>query len=109
LRSESSALTDKGATILTISAEDPEDTAGFVARNLAPFPLLSDSDRAVMKAYDVHNALSFEGFNIAHPAVFLIDPAGVVRWRFVGSNQMEWPQTGIVAEKLAGLQASGPA
>ena len=109
MRSESSRLTDQGATILTITAQDPEDTANFVARNPAPFPMLSDSDRAVMKAYDAHNALSFEGFNIAHPAVFLIDPAGVVRWRFVGSNQLEWPQTDIVAEKLAGLLAGGPA
>jgi len=105
LRSESSALTDQGATILTITAQDPEDTADFVARNPAPFHMLSDSDRAVMKAYDVHNALSFEGFNIAHPAVFLIDPACIIRWRFVGANQLEWPQTGIVAEKLAALRA----
>jgi peroxiredoxin len=107
LRSESSRLTDQGATILTINAQDLEDTADFVARNPAPFPMLSDSDRAIMKAYDVHNALSFEGFNIAHPAVFLIDPAGIVRWRYVGSNQLEWPQTSIVAEKLAELLASG--
>jgi peroxiredoxin len=107
LRSESSALTDQGSTILTITAQDPEDTADFVARNPAPFPMLSDSDRAVMKSYDAHNALSFEGFNVAHPAVFLIDPAGVVRWRFVGSNQLEWPQTSIVAEKLAALLAGG--
>jgi peroxiredoxin len=107
LRSESTALTDQGATILTINAQDPEDTADFVERNPAPFPMLSDSDRAVMKAYNVHNALSFEGFNIAHPAVFLIDPGGVVRWRFVGSNQLEWPQTSIVAEKLAALRADG--
>jgi peroxiredoxin len=107
LRSESSALTDQGATILTVNAQDPEDTADFVARNPAPFPMLSDSDRSVMKAYDAYNALSFEGFNIAHPAVFLIDPAGVVRWRFVGANQLEWPQTSIVAEKLAALRAGG--
>jgi peroxiredoxin len=105
LRSESSALTDQSATILTITAQDPDDTADFVAHNPAPFPMLSDSDRVVMKAYDVHNAFSLEGFNIAHPAVFLIDPAGIVRWRFVGSNQLEWPQTSIVAEKLATLRA----
>lgn len=106
MRSEYTLLTNQGAAIVAIAADDVENLAEFTAKQPAPFAFLSDSDRSVMKAYNVFNALSVEAFRIAHPSVFLIDPAGVVRWCFVGANQLEWPQTDKVAEHLAQLKAA---
>jgi peroxiredoxin len=92
--------------LLAISVQDVDDLTEFYARAPAPVTLLSDSDRKVTQEYNAYNALSLEGFRIAHPAAFIIDPQGVVQWSYVGSNQFEWPKTDIVAEKLAAARAS---
>jgi peroxiredoxin len=101
LRSESTALTDQGATILGIVGQDLDDLREYIVRSPLPFPLLSDDARAVMKSYEVYNALSFDAFRMAHPSAFIVDPAGVIRYAFVASNQMDWPQTSLLAAELA--------
>jgi peroxiredoxin len=105
LRSEYTSLTDQGAVLLGIVGQDREDLASYVARKGLPFPLLSDEDRSVMKAYDVFNALNVDAFRIAHPSAFIIDPQGIIRYSYVASHQMDWPQTSVVAEQLARARA----
>lgn len=110
MRSESATLTDQGATLLGIVGQDIQTLTGYVARSPLPFPLLSDGDRAVMQAYDVFNVFNIDAFRTAHPSAFIIDPAGIIRYTYVASNQMDWPQTSLVAEQLArlrGADASG--
>lgn len=106
MRSHASSLTDQGARILGIVAQDPSDIAQFLARDPLPFPVLSDESRTVMQAYRVFNALSWDAFRVAHPSVFLIDPAGVVRWSYVASSQFDWPETNLVASMLRRLLSS---
>lgn len=104
MRSEHAKLTSHGTALLGIVAQDPDDTAAFLARNPLPFPLLSDTHRSVMQAYDVYNALSYDAFRIAHPSAFIIDPAGMIRYSYVAANQMDWPRTNLLAEELARLK-----
>ncbi len=113
MRSEYTTLTDQGATLLGIVGQDREDLALYVARSPLPFPLLADQDRAVMRAFDVFNVLSLDAFRIAHPSAFIIDPEGIIRFSYVASSQVDWPQTRLLAEELARLRAAaspeGPA
>ena len=45
------------------------------------FPLLSDSDAAVIKRYDVlHRGAGPKGNDIARPAEFYVDENGTVQW-----------------------------
>ena len=45
------------------------------------FPLLSDTDAAVIKRYDVlHRGGGPKGKDIARPAEFYVDSGGTVRW-----------------------------
>ena len=104
MRSEYTTLSDQGAVLLGVVGQDRDDLADFVARQPLPFPLLSDADRSVMRSYDVFNALSLDAFRIAHPSAFLIDPAGIIRYSYVASNQFDWPQTSLLAETLATLR-----
>ena len=90
--------------MLGVVGQDRDDLADFLARQPLPFPLLSDADRAVMRVYDVFNALSLDAFRVAHPSAFLIDPGGVIRYSYVASNQFDWPQTSLLAETLADLR-----
>lgn len=91
--------------LLGIVGQDLRTLSEYVARSPLPLPLLSDDDRSVMQAYDVFNALSYDAFRIAHPSAFIIDPAGIIRYTYVASNQMDWPQTSLIAEELARLRA----
>lgn len=45
------------------------------------FPLLSDTDAAVIRLYDVlHRGAGPKGADIARPAEFYVNADGVVRW-----------------------------
>ena len=45
------------------------------------FPLLSDTDAAVIKRYDVlHRGAGPKANDIARPAEFYVDAGGTVRW-----------------------------
>lgn len=92
--------------LVGIVGQDTQDLADYVARSPLPLPLLSDGDRSVMQAYDVFNALNIDAFRIAHPSAFIIDPSGVIRYTYVAANQMDWPQTSLLAGELARLRAA---
>jgi peroxiredoxin len=58
-----------------------------LAHRVYPFPLLCDEDRAVIKRYGVWHPVGIDAWNTAHPASFLIDAQGQVRYSFVGRTQ----------------------
>jgi peroxiredoxin len=45
----------------------------------------------VARAYGVWHRAGLTGWNIARPAVFLIDRAGAIHYSFVGRDQTEFP------------------
>ena|ERR1700690_1366230 len=59
----------------------------FLQKHPISRPFLLDEDRTVTKAYGLHNALSLNAVNIAHPATLVIDPSGVVRYIYRGAAQ----------------------
>ena len=67
--------------IVAISV-DPSDVSQRHAKKMGyTFPLLSDSDAAVIKRYDVlHPGAGPKGKDIARPAEFYVDSSGTVRW-----------------------------
>ena len=75
---ESRALLER----LDTEAADP-NLAGLAdeAGGRAPFPLLEDAGHRVIDRYGLRNPRSNEGW--PHPATFVIDREGRVRWRFV--------------------------
>ena len=96
MRSESSKLTDQGAVILGVVGDSRQAMAGYLEKQPLPFTMLIDEDREVMKAFEVFNRLSWEGYRMAHPSAFLIDPEGQIRYSFVASHQWDWPRTQLL-------------
>lgn len=76
-------------TVAWQADEDPEDRLGF--------PLLSDPESRVAKAYGVYDA----PHEMALPAVFVIDREGAIRWRQVGDSIADRPPAEAVLEHLA--------
>ena len=96
--------------ILAISVDGPENLQKMVDRiseedGVAPsFPLLSDPDHAVIDRYGLFNAEDPRGREIAHPATYVIDTNGVVRWKMVEVDYRIRPTNEDVLRELAGLQ-----
>ena len=62
-----------------------------------------DESRAVLKAYGVWHAVGLTAWNIARPALFLIDPSGAIRYSFVAERQDEFPAHEEIAAAIEGL------
>lgn len=50
------------------------------------FPLLADPDFKVINRYGVFNPEPFNGRQVPHPAVFVIDRSGSVTWKFLDTD-----------------------
>jgi len=68
------------------------------------FPLLSDPDHRVIDRYGLFNTEDPRGREIAHPATYVIDREGVVRWGFVEVDYRVRPSNEDILGELAALQ-----
>lgn len=93
--------------ILVLSVDQPADLRRMVERisredGVAPdFPFLADTGHRVIDRYGLLNPDDPRGRQIAHPATFIIDKEGVVRWRFVETDYRKRPTN---EEILAALE-----
>ena len=92
------AIKKEDAIILAVSADDLKGAEGAAHQWGAPFPILSDSDRAAINAYGV-----LAENNIAKPSTFIIDKNGVIRWKYVGSTG-DRPEPETVLQQLQDLE-----
>lgn len=74
-----------GVEILAVSV-DPQDKAQFLRDKLKDqpgfnFPLLSDADHRVIDRYGLLNEQARRP--VPHPATYVLDRQGVVRWKFI--------------------------
>ena len=67
------------------------------------FPLLSDPGHRVIDRYGIFNMEDPRGREIAHPATYLIDEEGVVRWKFVEVNYRIRPSNDDILVELEKL------
>jgi thioredoxin-dependent peroxiredoxin len=97
------AFKEANAQIVGISVDDVDSHQKFSEKHSLPFPILADSDKRVVKTYDV---LSFTGF--AKRETFLIDPQGVIVKRYVVSDPKGHSETVLKDLKELQKKASSP-
>jgi peroxiredoxin len=83
-----------GASLVAVSVDPPETSEALRTQLSLPFPVLCDTERCVVKDWDIYN--SRERGGIAKPAVFVIDPNQVVRYASVDSVATRVPAVEIV-------------
>jgi len=72
---------------VAISVDTPEESRALCQKAGYTFTFLSDPNLEAIKLYDlVHKGQGENGHDIARPAEFLIDSAGIVRWRMLTEN-----------------------
>jgi peroxiredoxin len=70
-----------GIRPVAISVDAPDISRSLCRRHGYTYTFLSDPDAEVIKRYGVlHPGAGIKGHDIARPAEFLLDSAGVVRW-----------------------------
>ena len=84
-------------------AQRSEKVRRYIEDTGLPFNILVDDSRDVVKAYGVWHQVGFDAWNIARPALFLIDRGGVVRYAFVADFQTEFPEHQVIVEELGKL------
>jgi peroxiredoxin len=91
------------ASLIAVSV-DPPDRAESVRRELhLPFPVLCDTDRRVVREWDIYN--SRERGGIARPSIFLIDRDRTVRYVSLDSIATRVPASEIVRLLESAAQA----
>ena len=80
LRDNYSDLLALGYDVLGVSADNSSSHQKFIAKNELPFHLLSDTQKKVIKAYDVWGPKKFMGkeYDGIHRTTFVIDENGLI-------------------------------
>jgi peroxiredoxin len=74
-----------------VVAQKSEAVERYIEETGLPFNILIDESRSVLKAYGVWHAMGLTAWNIARPALFLLDTSGAIHYSFVGDTQEEFP------------------
>jgi methyl-accepting chemotaxis protein len=77
----------------------------YIEETGLPFNILVDESRNVLKAYGVWHRFGLDAWNIARPALFLIDQGGTIRYSFIGDTQEEFPSHEEIIDALQRLSA----
>lgn len=108
---ESERYVPEGIQILGVSVEPPEEGKKLLERvtrdcqedrphiSLDPYPLrlLSDPDATLIRAAGIANEGHWAGL-ISHPATFVVDRKGVVRWIYNSASASDRPSPVALAK-----------
>ena len=112
-------ILDKGATVIAVSPEKPENVAKTVEQTKAAFPVIYDEGLKIMKAYqvafevpentitryrnaniDIEKNNGSNGRFLPVPAVYIIDKESTIQYRFFETDYKKRP---AVADLLKSL------
>lgn len=89
-----------GIRVVAISVDDPETSRELSRAKGYTFTLLSDPDMKVIGQYDLVDPID----QVARPAEFLVDAAGIVRWRNFAPSVYVRARPEDVLKAAAGLR-----
>jgi peroxiredoxin len=105
-RDSMSRLTDMKAQVIGISVNDPFSNKAFSEKNRLPFPVLSDHNREVTRAYglEMTDYAGLKGYSVAKRSIFIIDKEGIVRWLWVSEDPTVEPDYEQVQNAIAQIK-----
>jgi alkyl hydroperoxide reductase subunit AhpC len=89
--------------ILAVSVDSHEESKKFAQmmqnrfEGEFDFPLLEDKDHKVISRYGIFNP---DGRGWPHPATYIVDSNGVVRWKFVEVDYQKRPTNQQIRQQL---------
>jgi len=88
--------------VVAISVNDPFSNKGFAEHNHLQFPILSDYSRETVKRLNIvqNDFAGLKGYTTAKRSVFILDPAGVVRYKWVSDDPAKEPNYEEIKDTL---------
>jgi len=87
LRDRLDALADAGASLYGISIDSPFSLGEFAEQNELNFPLVGDTNKEVIEAYDVVMDFADLGISgVAKRSVFVLDDDGTITYAWVSDD-----------------------
>ncbi len=77
--------------VVVVVAQRSEPVKRYIEETGLPFNILIDQSREVLRAYGVWHRIGLDAWNIARPALFVIDSDGSIRYSFIADSQDEFP------------------
>lgn len=102
-----------GVQILGMAHQRADIVAGYFKLEPISFPYLLDTDLKVIDRYGLLRGFAVDallasraGSQTTHPACFLIDQHGVIRWMYVGDSKRDLPHVAVLDAEIARLGSS---
>ncbi len=99
-----------GVQVLGIAHQRADIVAGYFKREPISYPYLLDTDAKVIGEYGLLRDIALEalilsrsGAQTTHPACFLVDQQGIIRWVYVGDNKRDLPSMEQIDAEIAKL------
>ena len=92
--------------VVPILAQRADAVRRYIEETGLPFDVLIDESREVAKAYGVWHRIGVDAWNIARPAVFLIDKGGTVCYSFVAERQDQYPTHEEILDAIVNCRSS---
>lgn len=92
-----------GAEVLTVSLDPLASLRKYKAKTETPFPMLSDEKGEVVLQYGLKNDWTPYKRGMPHPAIYIIDRAGVVRFVEVRQNYFFRVKMSTILDELKKL------
>jgi peroxiredoxin len=95
----------EGANVVAICVDSVDENRKVVERLGLEYPILSDSERAALRAFDVLHAGAspVDHSDIARPATFIVSD-GAIRWRNLTANYRVRPRPQTLLAALRTLR-----
>jgi len=97
LESQRDALKRRGLGLAAVSYDSVAILKDFATRKKIAFPLLSDPESRVIRAFGILNEADYPPGQLAHgvpyPGTFVIDAQAVVRYKFFEKTYPPWTRT----------------
>jgi peroxiredoxin len=75
-----------------VLAQDREAVRHYIEETGLPFDILIDERRDMSRAFGVWHRIGLDAWNVARPAVFLIEQDGRISYSFIADQQREYPE-----------------
>lgn len=105
-RDSMSRLVDLDAQVLGISVNDPFSNKNFAEKNRLMFPVLSDYNRKVIKAFNLEapDFAGLKGYTAAKRSIFVLDREGIVRYAWVTEDPTVEPDYEKIRQVLTEIK-----
>ena len=98
-------FTALGYNVAALSYDNEEKANKFVKQRDLKFPVVTDPDSTIIKAFGILNEQHEPGtfaYGIAHPFVYVVAPDGTITHRFAEQNYRNRPPVPEVLDALSG-------